>query len=512
MLLSELNTLSGANGGTLVLFNSIKFFLFFSIVTLVYYLLNHKLRWVLLLGASYFFYMSWNPKYAVLMAISTLITYLSGLLIDRANAINNEKKSLQLKKLWVFLSLSSNLGILFMFKYFNFFSSSLERVFSYFQSPIYIPSFDYLLPVGISFYTFQALSYTIDVYRQDVKAEKNLGKYALFVSFFPQLVAGPIEKSKNLLHQFDEYHSFDYDRVKNGLLLILWGLFQKMVVADRLAILVNTVYNNPSDYHGFEIAIATVFFAFQIYCDFSAYSDIAIGTAEVLGFRLTRNFKSPYFSKSIKEFWRRWHITLGAWFKDYMYIPLGGNRCGKFRNYLNIMAVFLVAGLWHGATINFIIWGVLHGVYQVIGDMLKPLKEMFIKIFKIKKNTFHYKLYQVLVTFMLVNFAWIFFRAGSFTYALIIIRNMLSFNPEIFINGAIYKLGLDKKDLILAVLSIGVILGVNMMQRATRLRTEFSSQPLLLRWSVYLSVVVILFIFGIYGPGYSREQFVYFQF
>lgn len=456
--------------------------------------------------------MCWNPKYAVLMAISTLITYISGLLIDRANKIPNEKRSLQLKKLWVFLSFLSNLGILFMFKYYNFFGSSLVRVFSYFDNPIYIPSFDYLLPVGISFYTFQALSYTIDVYRKDVKAEKNLGKYALFVSFFPQLVAGPIEKSKNLLHQFDERHSFDYVRVKNGLLLMIWGLFQKMVVADRLAILVNTVYNNPSAYKGIEIAIATVFFAFQIYCDFSAYSDIARGVAEVMGFRLSQNFKSPYFSKSIKEFWRRWHVTLGAWFMDYMYIPLGGNRRGKLRYYYNIMAVFVVSGLWHGATLNFIIWGALHGAYQVIGDLLRPIKETIIKTLKINTNTFSYKLFQVLVTFALVNFAWIFFRASSFTNAVIIIQNMLYFNPEVFINGSIYKLGLVQKDFILAILSVGVILGVNMMQRARSPRSGLSEQHIGLRWSVYISAVVIILMFGIYGPGYDPEQFIYFQF
>ncbi len=456
--------------------------------------------------------MSWNPSYAVLIAVSTIITYLSGLLIDRANNIRNVQRSLQLKKLWVFLSLASNLSILFLFKYYNFFSDSLASVSTYFHSPIHTPSFEYLLPIGISFYTFQALSYTLDVYRKDVKAERNLGKYALFVSFFPQLVAGPIEKSKDLLHQFDEKHSFDYVRVKNGLLLILWGLFQKMVVADRLAILVTTVYNNPSDYKGFEIALATVFFAFQIYCDFSAYSDIARGVAEVMGFRLSLNFKSPYFSKSIKEFWRRWHITLGAWFKDYLYIPLGGNRRGKLRNYANIMVVFLVAGLWHGATLNFIIWGALHGVYQVMGDLLKPIKVTIIKTFKIKTNSLSYKTFQVLVTFMLVTFAWIFFRASSFTSAVIIIQNMLYFNPEVFINGSIYELGLGKKDLILAILSIGAIFGVNLLQRTSSIRSTLLERNIGLRWSFYLSAVAIILIFGMYGPEYNPEQFIYFQF
>ncbi|AET65776.1 putative membrane protein involved in D-alanine export [Desulfosporosinus orientis DSM 765] len=495
-----------------MLFNSLQFLVFFMIVTFIYFTISHKIRWVWLLITSYYFYMSWNASYAVLIAFSTVITYISGILIDKANGIGNEKRSMQLKKLWVFLSVLINFSILFMFKYYNYFSHSIERIFTYLHNPIYIPSFDYLLPVGISFYTFQALSYTIDVYRNDVKAEKNLGKYALFVSFFPQLVAGPIEKSKHLLHQFDEKHTFDYTRVKNGLLLMLWGLIQKMVVADRLAVLVNTVYNNPSDYRGFEIVIGTVFFAFQIYCDFSAYSDIARGAAEVMGFRLSYNFKSPYFSKSIKEFWRRWHITLGAWFKDYMYIPLGGNRRGKVRTYYNIMAVFIVSGMWHGATINFIIWGALHGAYQVIGDLLKPIRKAALKTFKIRTSGFGYKLYQVIVTFLLVDFAWIFFRAGSFTSALLIIRNMLYFNPEVFTDGSIYNLGLAQKDFILAVLSIAGILSVNLLQRNTSLRSELSKKQLGLRWTVYLSCIVIIMIFGIYGPGYSPEQFVYFQF
>jgi len=300
--------------------------------------------------------MSWSPKYAVLIGASTLITYFSGLLIQRANKLEDENKAIKQKRFLVFMSFFSNLSILFLFKYFNFFMAHLAKIFSLANISFDVPSFDFLLPVGISFYTFQALSYTMDVYRKDIEAEKNLGKYALFVSFFPQLVAGPIEKSKDLLHQFDEKHCFDYDRVKKGLILMLWGLFQKLIIADRLAILVNTVYNNPTNYRGFEIVIATIFFAFQIYCDFSSYSDIARGAAEVMGFRLSMNFRQPYFSKSIKEFWRRWHITLGGWFKDYLYIPLGGNRRGKLRNYFNIMVVFVVSGLWHGASMTFIIW------------------------------------------------------------------------------------------------------------------------------------------------------------
>lgn len=456
--------------------------------------------------------MSWNPEYAILIAITTLISYFSGLIIEKINNIPNEERSQRLKKLWTFFSLASNLGILIFFKYFNFINTTIVRIFSFFHVSLYIPSFDYLLPVGISFYTFQAMSYTLDVYRKDIKAQKHLGKYALYISFFPQLVAGPIEKSKNLLSQFDEQHFFDYVRIKNGLLLIVWGLFQKMVVADRLGELVNTVYKTPSNYQGFEIILATVFFAFQIYCDFSSYSDIARGAAEVMGFRLSKNFERPYFSKSIKEFWRRWHITLTAWFKDYIYIPLGGNRCSKTRNYFNLMLVFILSGLWHGAAINFLIWGTLHGVYQVLGDLLKPFKEKLIKTLNIRTHIFGFRLLQVLITFVLVDFAWIFFRAGTFTLALTLIKNMFVFNPWIFTNGSIFKLGLDQKDLLLALFGVGIVLAENLMQKKRNLRLEFSHQNIVLRWSVYLSSVIILLIFGVYGSTHSMQQFIYFQF
>jgi alginate O-acetyltransferase complex protein AlgI len=495
-----------------LLFNSVDFLIFFPFVTFLYFIIPHKFRWIWLLISSYFFYMCWNPKYAILMGTSTLITYLSGLLIENANEISDEKKSIQLKKLWVFISFTSNLGILFVFKYFNFLTENFMIALSWLNISIVAPAFDFLLPVGISFYTFQALSYTMDVYRKDIKAEKNLGKYALFVSFFPQLVAGPIEKSKDLLHQFNEKHSFDYDRAKSGLSLMLWGFFQKIFIADRLAVLVNTVYNDPKGYKGFEIVIATVFFAFQIYCDFSSYSDIARGSAEVMGFRLTKNFEQPYFSKSIKEFWRRWHITLGSWFRDYLYIPLGGSRCSRARTYFNVMVVFLTSGLWHGAAMNFVIWGGLHGIYQVLGDVFKPAKEKVIKTYNIKTDVLSYKLFQILATFVLVNFAWIFFRASTFLDAKTLISNMMYFNPWIFTNGSIYKLGLDPKDFLLAILGISIVIVINTLQTTRSLRIRVYRQNTVFRWALYLTAIVVILMFGIYGPGYSAQQFIYFQF
>lgn len=493
-------------------FNSIHFFIFFPIVTCIYFLIPSKVKYLWLLISSYYFYISWNPKYALLIGFSTIITYLSGLYIGYCNSISNKEKSIKLKKLCLFLSFFINLGILFLFKYYNFFLNGFNHVFSNFNFSLPLPALNLLLPVGISFYTFQALSYTVDVYRNDIPSEKNLFKYALFVSFFPQLVAGPIEKSKDLLSQFNTSSKFDYTRVKEGLIQMLWGYVKKVFVADRLSIVVNTVYNSPQEYVGFQIIIPTIFFAFQIYCDFSAYSDIAIGCAKVLGFNLTTNFKQPYFSKSIKEFWRRWHITLSSWFKDYLYIPLGGNRKGKFRTYINIMIVFLCSGLWHGASINFVIWGGLHGIYQVIGDCTLNLRNKLNKTFNINTNTFGNKLFKTIFTFILVDFAWIFFRANSFSDAKIIIKNLFVFNPWIITNGDLLKLGLNQAEFIMGIIGIITVMIIDNKSRNSNLIKALGKQNLCFRWFVYLATMTILLIFGVYGSGYSESQFIYFQF
>ena len=299
-------------------------------------MIPHRFRYLFLLAVSYFFYMCWNPKYGLLMFISTVITYLSGILISRADKIQQEGRRIRWKKIFVALSFLSNLSILFFFKYFNFAVASLNRVMTHLHMAPLNVSFDVLLPVGISFYTFQALSYTIDVYRGDIYTERNFFKYALFVSFFPQLVAGPIERSKNLLRQISTKHTFNLWNVQSGLTQMLYGYFQKVVISDNVAILVNKVYDNYSSYGSVELILATVFFAIQIYCDFGGYSNIAIGAARVMGFELMENFNTPYFSVSVADFWRRWHISLSTWFRDYLYIPLGGNRKGKIRKYINI--------------------------------------------------------------------------------------------------------------------------------------------------------------------------------
>lgn len=493
-------------------FVSLHFLIFFPVVIIGYFSIPHKLRWAWLLIASYCFYLSWNPQYAIFLVVSTLITYFSGILIGMANKLADLKKSVKLKKTWVFLSLASNITILVIFKYLNFFSQIYTDTLSLFGTAAEVTKFDLLLPVGISFYTFQALTYTIDVYRGDIEPQKHLGKYALFVSFFPQIIAGPIGKSKDMLHQFEEEHSFDYNRARHGLLLMLWGFFEKMVVADRLGELVNTVYDNPQNYFGAQVAVATVFFAFQIYCDFAGYSNIARGAAEIMGFHLPVNFDGPYFSQSIQEFWRRWHISLGAWFWDYLYIPLGGNRCSKFRRYMNIIIVFAVCGLWHGASVNFIIWGLLHGLYQVVGHISKPVKENAIKALGIKEKSLFCKVYRIAVTFILVHFAWIFFRANTFQDALTILGNLVLFDPSALWNGMILNMGLSLPELIVAVAGIGIVLVVDALSRKHDLCGELLQKNTVLRWTVYLTATFVILIFGIYGLQYNAQQFIYSQF
>lgn len=491
-------------------FVSIQFFLFFPIVTLVYFALPHKLRWLWLLCASYFFYMSWNPAYGLLLAVSTAITYFSGLLIEKAGNLPDAEKALKRKRLWVAASFVLNLGILIVFKYLNFFDEIYTDIISSLGMPAGPLKFDLLLPVGISFYTFQALSYTVDVYRGDLKPERHFGKYALFVSFFPQLVAGPIEKSKDLLHQFSEAHRFDYDQARRGLLLMLWGYFQKVVVADRLGELVNTVYSSPGKYGGAEIALASIFFAFQIYCDFGGYSNIAIGAAQVLGFSLTTNFSRPYFSLSIKEFWRRWHITLGAWFRDYLYIPLGGNRCSLARRCLNLFIVFSVCGLWHGASFTFVIWGTLHGLYQIFGLLLKPARQRAAGILKIDPDSRPSRFLRAVFTFILTDFAWIFFRADTVPDAFALIGGL--FRSSDLSNGVLFSLGLTAPEFFAALTGIATVLAVDVLSLKTDLRARLLKKKTAFRWAAYLSAALVILIFGIYGSQYTAQQFIYFQF
>lgn len=343
-----------------MLFNSYAFIFFFPIVIFIYGIVPKRARYIWLLISSYFFYMNWNPKYAVLIALSTIITYFSGIFLEYSKMMQDEIRSVSYQKIIVFFCFLSNLGILVFFKYFYFLLDSLNMVITGLGGKEIISLWDIILPVGISFYTFQALGYIVDVYRDNLKAERNFLRYALFVIFFPQLVAGPIERSTSLLKQInsiEDIQVWNYDRMASGAMYMLWGFFQKMVIADRVAILVDTVYSNIRIYQSYELLVAAIGFSIQIYCDFASYSNIAIGTARIMGIELMENFNTPYFSTSIQEFWRRWHISLSTWFKDYLYIPLGGNRGSKWKRYRNIMITFLMSGLWHGANWTYVFWG-----------------------------------------------------------------------------------------------------------------------------------------------------------
>ena len=315
----------------------------------------YKNRWFLLLVSSCYFYMAFVPIYILILAFTIVIDYFAGIYIENAKE--------ERKKLFLVFSLIANIGVLAVFKYYNFLNENFSFLMHGFGLSNPIPYLSILLPIGLSFHTFQAMSYTIEVYRGHQKAERHFGIYSLYVMFYPQLVAGPIERPQNLLHQFREKYDFDYDRVVGGLKLILWGFVKKLVIADRLAIYVNAVYNNPEQHNGMTFIVATIFFAIQIYCDFSGYSDIAIGAAKVMGFKLMTNFNRPYFARNISEFWKRWHISLSTWFKDYLYISLGGNRVSIPRWYFNLMLVFIISGLWHGANWTYIIWGAWNGFY-----------------------------------------------------------------------------------------------------------------------------------------------------
>lgn len=479
-----------------MLFNSLEFFIFFPTVVAIYYIIPYRHRWVLLLLASYYFYMSWKPEYVLLIIISTLIDYYVALRMSQTAQQSRRQK-------WLLLSLFSNLGILFGFKYFNFFSDSLTTALNQFNILAGVPAFDLLLPVGISFYTFQSLSYSIDVYRGQRDAERHLGIFALYVAFFPQLVAGPIERSTHLLPQFYQKHEFDYQRVTDGLKLMAWGFFKKLVIADRLAIFVDTVYGNPTDFTGLPLILATYFFAFQIYCDFSGYSDIAIGAAQVLGIELMTNFRQPYFARSVREFWSRWHISLSRWFRDYLYIPLGGNRVAKWRWSYNLMVVFVVSGLWHGANWTFVVWGGLHGFYMLCSIWTSDLRSKLLAATPLERYPHLKRLLEVIMTFHLIIFAWIFFRAHSISDALYIISHLSVFN-----DGKLNLNTFNGYQFYIVTIAIALMEIVHLLQQRGSLRKMISQRPIWVRWAIYYILIFAILIFGQFGT----KEFIYFQF
>lgn len=403
------------------------------------------------------------------------------------------------------LSIFTNLGILFSFKYFNFVNDSLRALCGAVQIEYSVPDLDVLLPMGISFYTFQTLAYTIDVYRGRLAPASHLGKFALYVTFFPQLVAGPIERAQSLLPQFDQYFDFDTTRIQSGLKQMLWGFFKKLVVADRVAVLVDMVYNTPAQHDGSVLLLATYLFALQIYCDFSGYSDIAIGAAKVLGFDLMENFRTPYLSGSIREFWSRWHISLSTWFRDYLYIPLGGNRVGKWRWYYNLFVVFLISGLWHGANWTFILWGALHGAYLVLAVLFTGFWKRVERLLRLNNAPGFKRVVNVAITFHLAVFAWIFFRANSMNDAFVVLENIVEWR-----SGAQGLMDLFQ-EIGFGIVAVTIVFAAVFFLLDPILDKVVKQEVRLKRpASVFLfaTVLACTLIFGHFG----ETQFIYFQF
>ena len=500
-----------------MLFNSIQFLLFFPIVILIYFVIPKKLKMYWLLMASYYFYMCWNYKYAVLIFAATLVTYLSGIWIKKVRDKGKDNSAKTLKWL-VAMSFIVTLGILFVFKYLDLAIDSVNTFLNIFHISLISNPFSLLLPVGISFYTFQTLGYVIDVYRGDVDAEKNFFRYALFVSFFPQLVAGPIERSKNLLGQIrdlDKKRMWNYEGFVSGFGLMLYGLFMKMVIADRVSLFVDGVYNDLYLAGTVETVLAAVGFSIQIYTDFAGYSAIAIGAARMMGFNLMENFNTPYLATSIADFWHRWHISLSTWFRDYLYIPLGGNRKGKWRKYLNLMITFWVSGLWHGAAWHYVVWGGIHGFYQVVGDLLKPVREKCRKVLNISEEPISYKIGQIFITYCLTTFAWIFFRSSSMLEAAKFIKHMITrFNPWVLFDESLYEFGLDSREVLILLFALCILIIGSLIRykKGEDVGKFLYKQNLMFRWIVFLFFIISIIVFGEYGVDFSSAQFIYFAF
>ena len=487
-----------------MLFNSWQFAVFFVIVFFSYFALPHRFRWILLLIASYYFYMSWNPELVVLISGVTLETYLA------ARMISTPGRSQRARKAILAVSVTIPLLLLFFFKYFNFFAGAVAEALTRISIPVRSPALDIILPVGISFYTFQSLAYVIDVYRGDIAAQKHLGIYALFISFFPQLVAGPIERSKNLMPQFFEEHRFSYQNGADGLRMMAVGLFKKLVVADTLAYHVNVVYNDLPNHSGLSLIVATVLFAFQIYCDFSGYSDIAVGAARMLGFRLMKNFDSPYLSGSIKEFWRRWHISLSTWFSDYVYIPLGGNRVRLPRYYFNLFVTFLISGLWHGANWTFLIWGALHGLYRVVGAIRDSLRKRR-GLSPAEEATGFRAAFNVAFTFVLVTVGWVFFRANTVQDAFYVFRHCFDGITSFYtyLRDGYVTSAFVKGVFLQVLLSLGALILIDAtMKRRDMLRWLDAQKPVF-RWGIYITFVCMIVLLSEKGIA---ARFIYFQF
>ncbi len=482
-----------------MLFNSIDFAFFLPIVFILYWFVTYKnLRFqnVLLLVASYFFYACWDYRFLFLLVFSTFLDYLTGLKI-------HEAESRKKKLFWLWLSISVNLGFLGVFKYYNFFASSFANALIHIGLKANLGTINVILPVGISFYTFHGLSYILDIYKNKIKPVRDFIEYSVFVSFFPLLVAGPIERATHLLPQIQKKRYFDYSKAIDGLRQILWGLFKKIVIADNCAEYANQIFNHSSDYSGSTLVLGALFFTFQIYCDFSGYSDIALGTARIFGIELLRNFAFPYFSRDIAEFWRRWHISLSSWFRDYLYIPLGGSKGGAWFKVRNTLIIFVVSGFWHGANLTFIVWGLLNAIYFIPLLLLNKNRTNLGIIAQGKCLPNFKEFLQMSFTFGITVFAWIFFRANSLEQAVNYISGIFSkstFSIPEFTGSENFL------SLVFLIFLFLIIEWVGREQQYAIAKLGLNwYKPI--RWAIYYSL-----IFAIFYYGGKEQQFIYFQF
>jgi alginate O-acetyltransferase complex protein AlgI len=478
-----------------MLFNSTDFLFFFPVTVLVYFLLPYRFRWLHLLIASCVFYAAFIPAYIFILFFLIITDYIAALFIQKAEG--------RRRKFFLAISIISNVGFLSVFKYYNFFAENINALITHAGIAVNtLPYLHIILPVGLSFHTFQAMSYTIEVYRKNQQAEKHLGIYALYVMFFPQLVAGPVERPQNMLPQFRQRHAFSFQNLLDGLRLFCWGLFKKVVIADRLTVYTDAVFNSQLQYHYINLILAVVFFGIQIYCDFSGYSDMAIGSARVMGFRLTLNFNRPFFATSVQEFWRRWHISLTSWFRDYVYKPMGGNRGRPVKTYFNVLVVFLLSGLWHGANYTFIVWGVLHGTYVILQIFLQQNRVLQ------KNKGIAIKIAGFLITFLAVNFAWIFFRSTDLNHAFELVHDIVTgYNQVPFgflvVNGNNEAFGLASLTIGLAMILYGIII-----EKIYAPQFEELNQTVLKDVLFIIFTVVLIVCFGVF----QKNSFIYFQF
>ena len=500
-----------------MLFNSFGYAVFLPIIFLLHWITPRKWRWALLLAASCFFYATWGPEYIVVLLLTIVISYYAALYMERAgkqrgrsaNGKKNRGASPSAKTVLV-LSIIFCAGLLFFFKYLNFFSENVAALLQRFSIPMQPFTLRLALPIGISFYLFQTISYLVDVYKGKIPAERHFGIYAVYISFFPKVMQGPIERGESLLPQLHKPRRFHYGQASYGMKLMAWGFFKKLVLADGLSIYASQVYDNLSSYTGFSLMLATFFYAIQLYCDFSGYTDIALGSAGILGIRLSPNFRSPYFASSIKDFWGRWHISLSSWLRDYIYIPLGGSRVGRVRHALNIMITFLVSGLWHGASWNYVLWGGIHGALQIIEGFF-PWNKKSSRFQTDRRLHAMLCIVTVPATFLLVCFAWIFFRAATLQDAFYVIRNMFTGigSPYTYIHDCALQLGLTFRNLVFHCLPLIPLFLFDLASLKTDVIALISRQRFFIRWPVYILLLLVILLFSEKGV---TTEFIYMQF